>query len=70
MYVGPRRRLALARASVTESSYAGGGMADALQALVVAAERFVKRVPVSRKREGERKALMKAIAEANGFLIR
>ena len=70
MYVGPRRRLALARASVTEPSYAGGGMTDALQALAMAAERFVKRVPVSQNRERERKALLKAIAEANGFLIR
>lgn len=70
MYVGPRRRRALARAASNESSSAGSGMADTLQILTEAAERFVASVPVSKVRQEERAALLQAIAQAHRVLTK
>lgn len=63
MYVGPRRRLALARAALKPVS-AQGGMAETLQALTDAAEQFLAVVPALKKVGRERKALLKAISQA------
>lgn len=68
MYVGPRRRLALARAAAKAQSPASGNMAEALQALTEAADAFVATVPVSKKRHKERTALLKAIRQAQRLL--
>ncbi|MCC6140628.1 MAG: hypothetical protein IT389_08435 [Nitrospira sp.] len=67
MYVGPRRRLALARASSPRVS-AQGAVAEALQILTLAAEQFVRTVPTSKKRHKERTILLKAIAQAQCHL--
>ncbi len=64
MYVGPRRRLALARAASKAQTSASGDMAETLQALTDAAERFVATVPASKARHKERAALLKAITQA------
>lgn len=68
MYVGPRRRLALARAASKSKDAAQSDMAGALQTLTAAAEGFVATVPVSKKRHKERSALLKAIAQARRHL--
>lgn len=68
MYVGPRRRLALARAASKSQVLAQGGMAETLQTLTEAAERFVALVPSSKKRQAERKALLAAITQARQVL--
>jgi len=64
MYVGPRRRLALARAASKAQASAQGDMAGALHNLTAAAERFVAIVPASKQRHKERTALLKAITQA------
>lgn len=64
MYVGPRRRLALARAASKSQVPAPGGMAETLQTLTEAAEQFVAIVPPSKKRQAERDELLAAIAQA------
>jgi nitrogenase molybdenum-iron protein alpha/beta subunit len=43
-------------------------MAETLQALTEAAERFVMSMPASKKRQEERTALLKAIAQAHRLL--
>lgn len=68
MYVGPRRRLALARAATKSQASAQSDMAGALQVLTAAAERFVATVPASKKRHKERTALLKAITQARRHL--
>jgi hypothetical protein len=67
MYVGPRRRLALARASLPRVS-AQDAVVKVLQVLTVAAERFVATVPASKKPHKERTALLKAIGQAQRYL--
>lgn len=68
MYVGPRRRLALARAASKSQVSAPGGMAETLQTLTEAAERFLANVPPSKKANGERSALLEAITHARQLL--
>ncbi|ULA62507.1 MAG: hypothetical protein LZF86_40010 [Nitrospira sp.] len=67
MYVGPRRRLALARASTPQIS-AQDAVVKVLQVLTVAAERFVATVPASKKPHKARTVLLKAIAQAQRHL--
>ena len=68
MYVGPRRRLALARAASTSQVPTQGDMAETLQALTAAAKGFVATVSVSKKRQAERDALLDAITQAQRLL--
>ena len=64
MYVGPRRRRALLRDASLSSASRHGDMAETLQALTAAAERFVASVPPSKKLQEERTALLEAIIQA------
>jgi len=68
MYVGPRRRLALARAASKSKDSAQSGIAGALRMLTAAAEGFVATVPASKKRHKQRTALLKAITQARCHL--
>jgi len=68
MYVGPRRRLALARALSKKQVPVQGDLAEMLQTLTAAAARFVATVPASKKRHKERTALLKAITQAQRLL--
>lgn len=70
LYVGPRRRRKLSRDAELAPSSAGGRLADALQALSQAAERFSESVPASKSNQKERAALLKAIGEANRLLLK
>ena len=67
-YVGPRRRRALSRTASSSSAAARSGMAETLQTLTEAAERFVNRLPRSKKLEEERTALLDAITQAQWLL--
>src|SRR5574340_536025 len=62
-YIGPRRRRALSRTASSPAA-ARSGMAETLQTLTEAAERFVNRLPRSKKLEAERNALLDAITQA------
>ena len=64
MYVGPRRRRALLREASLSPASRHGDMAETLQALTAAAERFVASVPPSKKLQEERTALLEAIIRA------
>jgi hypothetical protein len=64
MYVGPRRRRALLREASLSPASKRGNMAETLQALIAAAERFVASVPPSKKLQEERTALLEAIIQA------
>jgi hypothetical protein len=68
MYVGPRRRLALARTASKSQASVQGGMAETLQTLTEAAEWFVATVPSSKKRQEEEKTLLAAITQARQLL--
>lgn len=68
MYVGPRRRRALARAARKPQAPAPGNLTEMLQNLTAAAERFVAGVPASKQRHKERTALLKAIMHAQRLL--
>ena len=69
MYVGPRRRLALARAaSKSQVPPVSEDLTEMLQSLTAAAERFVAGVPASKQRHKDRTALLKAIAQAQRLL--
>lgn len=68
MYVGPRRKRALARAAARASASARLGSAETLATLMDTAKRFVAVVPVSKDRQRERAALLKAIAQAQSVL--
>ena len=68
MYVGPRRRLALARAASKSQVSMQGDMTETLQTLTAAAKRFVATVPASKKRQEERDALLEAITQAQRLL--
>jgi hypothetical protein len=67
MYVGPRRRRALLREASLSPASRRGNMAETLQALTAAAERFVASVPPSKKLQEERNALLEAIVQARQF---
>ena len=64
MYVGPRRRRALLREASLSPASRRGNIAETLQALTAAAERFVASVPPSKKLQEERTALLEAIIRA------
>ena len=66
MYIGPRRMRALLREAPASRQ---GGMAETLQALTAAAERFVTIVPPSKKRQEERSTLLDAIIQAQQLLL-
>jgi hypothetical protein len=68
MYVGPRRRRALLREASLSPASQQGDMAETLQALTAAAERFVESAPRSKKLLKERSALLKAIIQAQRLL--
>jgi hypothetical protein len=68
MYVGPRRRRALARATSTLQRAPQESVAEVMQRLTAAAERFVASVPPARHSTQERKALLEAIALAHESL--
>jgi hypothetical protein len=67
-YVGPRRRLALARAASSGKLAEAGDMRDTLQTLAETASRFVDSLPKVRKTEKGLKVLRGAIAQAKRVL--
>jgi hypothetical protein len=67
MYVGPRRRRALLREASLSPASRQGDMVETLQALTAAAERFMAKVPPSKKLQEERSALLEAIVQARQF---
>lgn len=67
-YVGPRRRLAMARAAVSGELSEVGDMKETLQVLMKAASLFVNSLPKARKADAGLKALRDAIAQAEQVL--
>lgn len=67
-YIGPRRRLAMARAAAAERSIGGGDAKETLRALAKAAVRFLKELPKNRKPGKNLVALQDAIAKADQVL--
>lgn len=67
-YVGPRRRLAMARAAASGELSEVGDMKETLQALTMAASGFVNSLPKARKADTGLKALREAIAQAERVL--
>ncbi|ODT45064.1 MAG: hypothetical protein ABS70_04045 [Nitrospira sp. SCN 59-13] len=68
IYVGPRRKRALARKASAELMAPSDGMAVQLQRLVQAAEQFVHSMPPLEETDRERHALLEAISQAQGYL--
>ncbi|MBS0170136.1 MAG: hypothetical protein JSR62_07240 [Nitrospira sp.] len=68
IYVGPRRRQALARLAASMPAQAATGLEVALEALVQAAEQFAHSLPPTAETDRERCALMEAISQAQAFL--
>ena len=68
LYVGPRRRRALSRATTPSHPAAQDEIAAALQALTAAAEEFLNGVPYVQELDKERNALLEAIAQAQTLL--
>lgn len=67
-YVGPRRRLAMARAATLENSTEAGDMKEMLQTLVNTAARFLRGQPKVRRPSRSLTALRDAIEKANQVL--
>jgi hypothetical protein len=67
-YIGPRRRLAMARAAASGELSEAGDMKEALQTLMKEASRFVNSLPKARKADVGLKALRDAIAQAEQVL--
>jgi len=67
-YVGPRRRLALARAAASKECTKENDLKKALQTLTLAASRYVDGLPKTRNTENSLKVLRDAIARAEGVL--
>lgn len=67
-YIGPRRRLAMARVAAAERSIGGRNAKETLRALVDAANRFLKELPEGRKPGKNLVALREAIAKADQVL--
>ena len=67
-YVGPRRRLALARAAASREFMEENDLRKTLQTLMVAASRYVDSSPKARKTEEGLKVLRGAIAQAKRAL--
>ena len=63
-YIGPRRRLALARAAGLKEFTGENDLKKALQDLTLAASNYVDRVSKTRKTEKSLKILRDAIAQA------
>lgn len=68
IYIGPRRKRALARNASSEPMAAPDGIATRLQRLVQAAEQFVHSMPPMQETDKERHALLEAISHAQDFL--
>lgn len=67
-YIGPRRRLALARTSASREFAEENDLETTLQDLTLAASRYVDRVPKTRKTGKSLKVLRDAIAQAERVL--
>jgi len=67
-YVGPRRRLAMARAAALKNEADEGNIKETLQVLVRAAARFLKDQPKVGKPGKNLAALREAVAKANQVL--
>lgn len=67
-YIGPRRRLAMARAATSAELSDAGDMKETLQTLTKAASRFVNSLPKARKADTGLKVLRDAIAQAERVL--
>ena len=67
-YVGPRRRLAMARTAASEKSREVDGMKETLEALTEAASCVVNRMPKASKTDKPLKKLREAIARAERVL--
>lgn len=68
IYVGPRRKRAMARMASSTPTVAADDIATALQGLVDAAEQFVHSMPPLQETDRERTALLEAISQAQGCL--
>lgn len=67
-YVGPRRRLAMARAKAAGESAEAGDVMETLQILTKAAARVVTRLSSRRKTDGDLETLREAVAQAERIL--
>ena len=67
IYVGPRRKRALARMARSMPGHTSA-METALQTLVEAAEAFASSLPPTQESDRERHALLEAISQAQAFL--
>lgn len=67
-YVGPRRRLAMARAMAAGKSSEAGDVLETLQVLTEAAARVVKRLSNRRKADEDLEILREAVAQAERTL--
>jgi hypothetical protein len=67
-YVGPRRRLAMARAAASGKSTEVGDMKETLQTLMEAASRVVGSLSTTRKTDKRLSTLRDAIAQAERVL--
>lgn len=67
-YVGPRRRLALARAAASKGFAEENDLKKSLQDLTLAASRYMDSLPKTRKTEKSLKVLLDAIAQAERVL--
>lgn len=67
-YVGPRRRLAMARAAAAGKSAEPGDVMETLQILAKAAAQVVKRLSHQGKANGDLRTLQEAIAQAERTL--
>jgi len=67
-YIGPRRRLALARAAASRGFTEENDLKKALQDLTLAASRYVDRVPKTRKTGKSLKVLRDMIRQAERVL--
>lgn len=67
-YVGPRRRLALARAAASKERPEENDLKKTLQTLTLAASRYLDSSPKTKKTEKSLKILRNAIAQAERVL--
>ncbi len=67
-YIGPRRRLAMARAAASGEPIEATDIEDTLQTLTEAASRYVTALPKAKKADQRYKALCDAIAQAKRVL--
>ncbi len=67
-YIGPRRRLAMARAAALGKRTEVGDIQETLQTLTEAASRYVTALPKGKKAGAQYKALCEAVAQAKRVL--